>query len=73
MTYTMYHYFETNLGPFRNLSKLSMDDAIKISIQIREVGELFASQRSDDYLFVRRDLERLAREAFISKGGKAHK
>jgi hypothetical protein len=70
MTYTMYHYFETDLGPFRNLSKLSMDDAIEISKQIREVGEIFASQRAEDYLFVRRDLERLAREAFISKGGK---
>ena len=65
----MYHYFETNVGPFRNLSKLSMDDAIEISNQIREEGEIFASQRAEDYMFVRRDLERLAREAFISKGG----
>ncbi|MMZ68646.1 hypothetical protein D1872_313560 [compost metagenome] len=31
---------------------------------------MFASQRADDYMLIRRDLERMAREQFIAKGGK---
>lgn len=28
MTYYLYHYFEKEMGPFKNLSKLSMDEAM---------------------------------------------
>jgi hypothetical protein len=70
MKYDFYHYFEKEKGPFRNLSKLPIEEANSISNQIRIEGKSFASQRKDDYLFIRRDLERQAREQFISKGGK---
>ncbi|MCM3038722.1 hypothetical protein M3201_03270 [Paenibacillus motobuensis] len=70
MTYKLYHYYEKKIGPFKNLSKLSMDDATKISNQIKKKGAVFASQRNDDYLMIRRKLERKARDIFIKKGGK---
>ena len=37
-----YHYFETNAGPFRNLSSLSSREAEAISQQIRQKGRVFA-------------------------------
>lgn len=69
MKYNLYHYFEKERGPFRNLSKMSVEEAELISNQIRIEGKVFASQRSDEYLEIRRDLERQAREQFINKGG----
>ena len=38
--------------------------------QIREKGEVFASQRSDDYLQIRQSLEERVRRLFIKKGGR---
>ncbi|MNZ50759.1 hypothetical protein D3C78_685530 [compost metagenome] len=70
MKYNLYHYFEQDKGPFRNLSKLSIEQASLISNQIRTEGRSFASQRNDDYLMIRRELERQARDQFICKGGK---
>ncbi|WP_334076664.1 hypothetical protein [Paenibacillus sanfengchensis] len=70
MAYYLYHYFEKEIGPFKNLSKLSMDDATKVSNQIKKGGKVFASRRNDEYLMIRRELERTARDLFISKGGK---
>lgn len=69
MTYTLYDYYESGLGPFRNLSSLSVEEASKISERIRREGKSFASQRSEDYMIIRRELEEIAREQFISKGG----
>ncbi|MFC7680749.1 hypothetical protein [Paenibacillus sp. GCM10028914] len=69
-SYCLYHYFEKDKGPFRNLSNLSIEKASEISNEIRNEGKVFASQRSDDYMIIRRDLERIARALFIAKGGK---
>jgi hypothetical protein len=66
----LYHYFERSTGPFRNLSKLSVDEAEKVLNQLKNEGKAFASKRSDDYLVIRRNLEYQAREIFRSKGGK---
>ncbi|NEU60475.1 hypothetical protein [Paenibacillus sp. ALJ109b] len=65
-----YHYFEKRVGPFRNLSSLSEQDAEAVAQHIRQEGRNFASQRSADYMMIRRELERKAYEQFISKGGK---
>ncbi|WMT39682.1 hypothetical protein RE628_20085 [Paenibacillus sp. D2_2] len=70
MNYTLYHYFEKDIGPLRNLSSLSIDEALDVSRQIKQDGKLFASQRPDDYMLIRRDLEKIAREQFMAKGGK---
>ncbi|RKP57969.1 hypothetical protein D7Z26_00175 [Cohnella endophytica] len=70
MTYYLFHYFEKKYGPFRNLSSLSIEEALEISNQIKHEGKIFASQRSSDYMTIRRELEKIARDQFIVKGGK---
>jgi hypothetical protein len=69
MTYSLFHYFDTDIGPFKNLSELSIEDAIELSNRLRRERMTFASQRSADYIIIRRELEQLARNQFIVKGG----
>src|SRR5690554_2696595 len=66
----LYHYYEDELGPFRNLSSLTVEEASHVMNRIKMEGRIFASQRSDDYMTIRRELEAKAREMFIQKGGK---
>jgi hypothetical protein len=70
MTLNLYHYFDLDTGPFRNLSELPIDEAFEISNRLRQEGTTFASQRSDDYIIIRREIETLARNHFLTKGGK---
>jgi hypothetical protein len=67
---TLHHYYESRCGPFRNLSDLPPDEAEAVLRALRERGDVFASQRSADYLVVRRELEEQARNLFIRKGGR---
>ncbi|MCH1639957.1 hypothetical protein MJ257_07565 [Paenibacillus timonensis] len=67
--YMLYHYFEKDLGPFRNLSSLPVERALEVSEQIRQEGKSFASRRSAEYMLIRKELEQTARERFIVKGG----
>lgn len=69
----LYHYYEGSTGPFRNLSELNTDAADEVMNRLKSEGKVFASQRSDDYLNIRRELEAKAREMFIQKGGKPNK
>jgi hypothetical protein len=64
------HYYDANDGPFRNLSDLSEVEAEVQLQRIRVAGDRFASKRKDDYLSVRRELERRVRALFIAKGGR---
>lgn len=66
----LYHYYDESTGPFRNLSDLEADEAERVLNNIRLQKKGFASKRSMDYLSVRRNLEIMARELFILKGGK---
>ena len=66
----LYHYYEEKVGPFRNLSVLSPNEVDQIMNRLKKEGKVFASQRSDDYLNIRRELEAKAREMFIRKGGR---
>lgn len=66
----LFHYYDESTGPFRNLSDLSPESAETVLQVIREQSKGFASQRSADYLQIRRSLEQRAREQFIAKGGK---
>lgn len=70
MSLFLYHYFEKEQGPFRNLSRLSVQEAMEVSREIRKEGKIFASQRNEEYMIIRRELEKIAREQFILKGGK---
>jgi hypothetical protein len=65
----VHHYYERELGPFRNLSDLPVEEAEAVMQALRERGDVFASRRSTDYLTVRRDLEDRARDLFARKGG----
>jgi hypothetical protein len=64
------HYYEATIGPFVNLSDLPPNQAETQLAQIRQRGETFASQRSVDYLGVRRELEARVRKLFLQKGGR---
>jgi hypothetical protein len=66
----LYHYYEYRNGPFRSLSNLPMEEAEAVLDELRQSGKVFAGKRAADYLQVRRQLERKARELFVRKGGK---
>lgn len=63
------HYYEFTIGPFVNLSDLPLTLAETQLERIRQTGGTFASQRSADYLAIRRELEDRLRGLFIQKGG----
>jgi hypothetical protein len=67
------HYYECSRGPFRNLSDLPANEAETILSAIRQREEGFASQRKDDYLTIRRELEDFVRARFIEKGGQPNR
>lgn len=73
MKYYLYHYYEREHGPFRNLSSLSLEAGEEVLRKLKQEPDVFASNRSDDYLIIRRELENTARERFITKGGKPKK
>lgn len=63
------HYYPCAETPFRSLSDLPAQEAEAVLEAIRQRSEGFASQRSADYLTIRRELERLVHTRFIEKGG----
>ncbi|QAA35291.1 hypothetical protein C1I91_12975 [Clostridium manihotivorum] len=69
MPTNLYHYYEAEVGPFKTLSDLSIEEAEKALDRIRAKGETYASKRSVDYMIVRRELEKKVRELFIDNGG----
>jgi hypothetical protein len=66
----LYHYYERDTGPFKNLSDLPITDAQLVLDQIKQKNSTFAAHRYDTYLQRRIELEHIAREIFCSKGGK---
>lgn len=64
------HYYEETDGPLRNLSDLPLPEAEALLERLRRQGDRFASQRKEDYLAVRHQLEDRVRQLFIEKGGK---
>ncbi|WP_110933298.1 hypothetical protein [Paenibacillus bouchesdurhonensis] len=73
MNLALYHYYEENIGPFKNLSSLELNEAEEILQGLRNEGNTFASKRSMDYLRIRSELEAKARMLFMKKGGKPTK
>ena len=65
-----YHYYEKQYGPFKNLSDLSLDKAKYVLGKIKAVNQLMAAHRFPGYLERRLELEQIARNLFIEKGGK---
>ncbi len=64
------HTYERDRGPFRSLSDLPPDAAERLLADLRRRGDVFASQRADDYLATRRALEERVRALFAAQGGR---
>ncbi|KOP67956.1 hypothetical protein AMS62_23885 [Bacillus sp. FJAT-18019] len=73
MALFLYHYYDAATGPFRNLSALSVNEERQIQKGLKQNTDWYASQRADDYMTIRREVELLAREQFIAKGGRPTK
>ena len=63
------HYYDCTHPPFHSLSALLPDEAEAVLAAIRQRGTSFASQRKEDYLMIRRELEATVRQRFLDKGG----
>lgn len=66
----LYHYFDKTIGPFVNLSDLSIDEAKSIldTIKVTKPNSQCA-QRHDKYVEYRRNCENIIRSEFAKKGG----
>lgn len=66
----LYHYYDKNIGPFRNLSELSMEDANRV---LREIAitkpNVQCAKRNADYMQARAYYENILRNEFQKKGG----
>lgn len=66
----LYHYFDRTIGPFKNLSDLSMEDANKILQEIASTKpNVQCAKRSSDYMQARAYYENILRSEFRKKGG----
>lgn len=67
----LYHYYDKDYGPFRNISELDEESAAKVMREIanEKVGA-FCNQRNTDYFKMRRYYEQILRTEFLKKGGK---
>ena len=67
----LYHYYDKTIGPFKNLSESSQEEAAKIMEKIQaEKPNAFCTKRNPDYMEKRRYYEEILRQEFLKKGGK---
>lgn len=66
------HLYKSGTEPFRTLSGLPEEDAIRIMQSLYTAGSIFWERFEDPlaYLRLRKQIEQSIREAFIAKGGK---
>lgn len=66
----LYHYYDQSVGPFHNLSDLSVEEANATLENIRiNKPNTYGAKRSRDYMKVRLHYEDILREEFSNKGG----
>lgn len=66
----LYHYYDKKIGPFQNLSDLSMEEANAVMNKIKkERPEVQCAQRDPEYMFRRHMYEDILRKEFVKKGG----
>jgi len=63
----LYHYYELENGPFRNITEYGYEKAVNIQ---NKIVEGWNSKRHDGYVKLRFSLEKRMRAQFILKGGK---
>lgn len=67
----LYHYYDRDYGPFKNLSELTDEEAVVIVKKIaKEKQEAFCNKRNPEYMQKRRYYENIIKEEFSKKGGK---
>ncbi|MCX2680497.1 hypothetical protein OOZ15_11140 [Galbibacter sp. EGI 63066] len=66
----LYHYYELDNGPFRNITECGYEKAVAVQNQI---SEGLNSKRPNNYIDLRFSLENRIREQFILKGGKPNR
>lgn len=66
----LYHYYDKTIGPFKNLSDLSIDNANKVLKKISiDKPDVQCAKRSADYMKLRLYYENILRTEFAKKGG----
>lgn len=66
----LYHYYDKSVGPFRNLSDVSVEEAKAIMQNIKETKpDTVGAKRSPEYIELRRHYEDILRMEFLKKGG----
>lgn len=66
----LYHYYDKRIGPFKNMSDLSVDEANNLLNNIkREKPDSMCAKRQDNYMELRLYYENILREEFLKKGG----
>lgn len=67
----LFHYYDKDTGPFKNLSELDDSLANQILLNIKKnKPDSFCAKRSDSYMKDRRYFEEILRNEFLKKGGK---
>ncbi len=66
----LFHYYELENGPFRNITKYGYEKAENIQNQI---SKGWNSKRPENYIDLRFSLEKRIKEQFASKGGKPNR
>ncbi len=67
----LYHYFDKDIGPFKNISELSERDAENVMKRLaKEKGQAFCNKRNSEYWKMRKYYEQILRKEFQKKGGK---
>lgn len=66
----LYHYYDKTIGPFKNLSDLSIEEANKVLQEIAiEKPNVQCAKRNADYMQARVYYEDILRNEFKKKGG----
>lgn len=70
----LYHYYDKTIGPFRNLSDASIEDAKRILDEIKsKKPDVQCAKRHPTYMDDRLHYEEILREKFREKGGIIHR
>ena len=69
----LYHYYDKTIGPFKNLSDLSVDEANSVLQEIAITKpNVQCAKRNADYMQARVYYENILRTEFQKKGGLIH-
>lgn len=66
----LYHYYDKKIGPFKNLSDLTREQANEVINDLKKnKPNVQCAQRDADYMFRRHMYEDIIRKEFMKKGG----